>query len=357
MKILYSSSIAQYIYDWSLKNIQKFNHKKTPVFVLYEPFHYDLLHRVFVYLDTYELLVLNRITAEYLDSKRIAYKTHILFPSNLISVDFLNENQFIQDQFSYLFKLKLRSKTVKHILTFHGVIDKNWTFKKACKNYDLILCPGKYAVDRMLDLGITEKKIRLVGFPKYVKYYQTTDTNIPEINQEKKTLLYAPTFGLISSIPYLLKPLTHLTKFYNVIFKPHRYTEKYYMEYFERNNVIVKQDHDISKYFNVADIILSDTSSAMFEFAVTGKPVIVFDFNLFITDADTYNAISGPEMTMRHYFRQITCYEDLNNLGKIIGAEINRPKSLPLEIRQLIEPKKNPGKEMASAIMNYLASI
>lgn len=108
------------------------------------------------------------------------------------------------------------------------------------------------------------------------------------LDDNKKTLLYAPTF-YPSSIECFSKSFPRQFDDYNIIIKPHYFSlvsEKYkgqrkiLNEWSGSDNVYLAGLDDISilPFMAVSDVLISDASSTLFEFAALDKPVVWCDF-------------------------------------------------------------------------------
>lgn len=108
------------------------------------------------------------------------------------------------------------------------------------------------------------------------------------LDPNKKTILYAPTF-YPSSIGKIPVNLPELLSDYNIIIKPHFYIymrKKYAGElrliqtWNKHNNVYFADlsENSLIPFMQVADILVSDFSAAIYEFAAMGKPVVVNRF-------------------------------------------------------------------------------
>lgn len=108
------------------------------------------------------------------------------------------------------------------------------------------------------------------------------------LDPTKKTLLYAPTF-YPSSLEKFAKSFPNDFADFNILVKPHFFSqtkEKYRKQrailnrWKKSKNVYVASIEDVSlvPFMAMADVMLSDASSAIFEFAALGKPTIWCDF-------------------------------------------------------------------------------
>lgn len=133
----------------------------------------------------------------------------------------------------------------------------------------------------------------LTGFakldPVYNKKIAGLDLDLMGLDPEKKTILYAPTF-YPSSIELFSDDFPNDFSEYNIIVKPHYFslTKKKYMGQQNKfntwktrySNVYVASldEHSLLPFMVTADILISEASSSLFEFAALDKPVVWCDF-------------------------------------------------------------------------------
>ena len=98
-------------------------------------------------------------------------------------------------------------------------------------------------------------------------------------------VLYAPTFSpRLSSLPKIKKALIDLVAKRDVLLliKLHPLTQKAWVEEYKKAaedyaNVIFEDDFAVSKYMMMADMMISDTSSTIYEMLLLDKPVVTLD--------------------------------------------------------------------------------
>lgn len=112
-------------------------------------------------------------------------------------------------------------------------------------------------------------------FDDYKKELLTT-------HQKKQVVLYAPTFSpSLTSLPHIKNQLKELAEKKDIVllFKFHPLTKQEWVDEYkqladENENIVWIDDHNITKYILVSDIMISDTSSAVYEFLLLDRPVI-----------------------------------------------------------------------------------
>jgi hypothetical protein len=121
------------------------------------------------------------------------------------------------------------------------------------------------------------------GYYDDEKLYQQTG-----LNPDKKTVLFAPSYKP-SCIKYVQGKLIELLPKYNLLIKLHPYSwggkyaphsqHKFYQKLAKEHKdvcLIAEEDFDIYPYLNLADTLISDTSSVINEFLALGKHGIIY---------------------------------------------------------------------------------
>ncbi|MEA1972580.1 MAG: CDP-glycerol glycerophosphotransferase family protein [Candidatus Cloacimonadota bacterium] len=237
--------------------------------------------------------------------------------------NFKPEFTFMAD-FSYHFVEGLG----KIINVGHGTISKGWFFtdrniSKRENCADLICVPGTVHKE-ILDKQVF-KKVEVTGMPKLDRLFTANwDKNIElqklNLNPENKTVLFAPTFNReLSILPFLDSDLhKYIPSFLNIIIKLHGATsDDCYRKYEQfaqtHKNVYFSKDLDITKYLFLGDVLITDVSSVIYEFASTGKPVLCFD------SPQQKKYINYNPNDLEYVYRDIaTQFIDVNNLQELL---------------------------------------
>lgn len=155
--------------------------------------------------------------------------------------------------------------------------------------------PSGRAFDLTLAYGPRDAKAfsllcetKIVGIPKFDDWFNNEfdEDFLRDIKKKldpgKKTILYLPTHSDLGSIKDLAEPLLGLTEEYNVIAKLHYLNvtdEPELVEKLEHSDVILfKDDTDLLPLLKIADGVVSDNSSAIFDALLADKPLVVTDF-------------------------------------------------------------------------------
>ncbi len=183
---------------------------------------------------------------------------------------------------------KLSAKTV---FLEHGVGSKSMKFYSGVEYFDLYITEGEHKHNRLIELYPEhQKKLRKVGFSKFDSIINMSDSenrqlqNKHQLDPNKKTILYAPTF-FPSSIEKMADSFPDDFSDCNILIKAHFLTyersqykkQRQKLELWnqaENCKVVGVDEYNLIPFFGISDLLISDESSAMFEYACLNKPVI-----------------------------------------------------------------------------------
>lgn len=198
--------------------------------------------------------------------------------------DFFSSNKcLVSLWFQGCLRLKCNASKLKVHLTY-GAGKEIETYALWKSAFDLILAYGKH--DSQYFSLLTQCKV--AGNPKFDDFFNDNlDTKLLEklrhkINVSKKTILYLPTHGDLSSINELAEQLKNLSEKYNVFAKLHyfnNYEEQQKVERLKAGDInIFGDDSDLITLLKITDVVVSDNSSAIFDAILADKPLVVTDF-------------------------------------------------------------------------------
>ena len=191
------------------------------------------------------------------------------------------------------------SKTTLVIMIYHGIGVKPSYWRDNNKRLDLRFVEGQYRIDQLRKHGV-DTDLVLTGyikldllFNKNSNYYKEKE-ELLGLDESKKTILYAPTF-YPSSVEKLGLSLGDITSGYNLIIKPHMWT--YYLDsfggislkgqrklifklidQFDHIRLLEPAEYNITPYYKISDLLLTDASSTIYEMIALSKPVVVNRF-------------------------------------------------------------------------------
>ena len=183
----------------------------------------------------------------------------------------------------------------------HGTGDKKYGGSfSTLETYDYHFISGPKHLHKIKDVGINLPKEKLIkiGYPKfddyvnkkvdrkeYYKYLGIKD-------ESRKNILYAPTWewGDGTLHKYGKKFCRAISEYYNLIIRPHYHDRKHIRKiklwvksnglehiYFS-NPANIINSNSINDFF-ISDLMISDTSSIIYEYLITKKPIIIANNN------------------------------------------------------------------------------
>ncbi|MCG9697975.1 CDP-glycerol glycerophosphotransferase family protein [Shewanella sp. Isolate11] len=247
---------------------------------------------------------------------------------------------FFGNKFNYLDEVHLYSKTAQ---LGHGIGPKPSYYHKSCTPMTVRFIEGSLRLEKINQLYPNDNFVQ-VGFSKLDPIINGQEPGLDLIklglDPTKPTLLYAPTFNPSSLECFPDNWPADFAEF-NLLIKAHSITltREQYAKQREKlarwttfDNVYVAGDHDLSllPFMHNADLLISEASSTLFEFAALDKPVIVCNF-----------------FKLKWNYRGIFRYRFYKRFGKDnvlynnIGAHINAYSELQQCVKQqLAEPQQ-----------------
>lgn len=178
------------------------------------------------------------------------------------------------------------------IQIFHGYATEkkdHWVIRRY---FDTYFTQGPLFTKGFKALAQKYKDFEVVetGWPRQDWIYNNLHTfdaekkALLEKHGKSKLVLYAPTFSpSLTSLPFIKEGLVKLAKEKDVllILKFHPLTKAEWMQEYkelaaQHDNMLWVEDHNITKYQIMSDVMISDTSSTVYEFLLLNKPVITY---------------------------------------------------------------------------------
>lgn len=229
------------------------------------------------------------------------------------------------------------------VQVFHGLEWKKKGHFQIRGFFDLYCTHGQATTSRFEVLASKHKYFDVVqtGWPKIDPLFKTPPAQYFET--KKTTILYAPTFSpKLTSAPDLFDEMKKfsLSGEYNWLVKFHpKMDNEWIQQYQTLNNDSFKvvNSSNINELFQTADILVSDTSSVIGEFALLGKPVVTYknskpgDYlldiksssQLFSTIASALSPSSSLKLAIKHYTDELHPYKDGQSSSRILNAVEN----------------------------------
>ncbi len=248
---------------------------------------------------------------------------------------------------------------------FHGMDDEVKGYYNINGQFDLYCTHGQESTKRFKQLAQKYKyfSVKETGWPKldplFTKINSKVNSNenfYKEIgfDSNKPILLYAPTFPpKYTSASELLAEITKLKDKYQWLIKFHtlmdeKIQNKYRDLASEKFKII--DENNILPYFDISDILITDTSSVAYEFLPLDRPIITFktiardDKGINIIDAkDLLGAITRSLLdptefseNRQFYLSEIHSFTDGRSSERMINAIID---SISADIFSSLKPK------------------
>ncbi|MGB3255065.1 CDP-glycerol glycerophosphotransferase family protein [Buttiauxella gaviniae] len=209
-----------------------------------------------------------------------------------------------------------------HIRTVYGLAKNEWNHAQWNEKYDCVLCYSHYTKDSLQDL--TDAQI--VGNPRFDDWHKKNfPVNMPgnfKLDPSKPTLLYAPTYGELSSLPHWAEKISRLSKEYNIITKLHhgtlyRSSEKNSLKLAKRflKNITPSKISIFSILKNV-DYVISDNSGFIFDAINADKKIILLNWpgmNKLLVNNKSLSTTESAEQTVREFLPVANDMEDMRN--------------------------------------------
>ncbi len=181
---------------------------------------------------------------------------------------------------------------------------------------DLMCVPGpwhKQELEKYVHIPI-----EVTGMSKLDTLFTPIDKNTfckeKSIDPNKPILLWAPTFNFeLSSIPVLWTQVRHLLSLGQLLIKTHGSTDIFFVNQLKSlakqyNDIHYIEDLDSTPYMKIADLMITDVSSVMFEFAALDKPIVL---------------VNNPHMKEYKNYRPHDVEYTKRNIGPIIDSVEN----------------------------------
>jgi GT2 family glycosyltransferase/glycosyltransferase involved in cell wall biosynthesis/ubiquinone/menaquinone biosynthesis C-methylase UbiE/predicted negative regulator of RcsB-dependent stress response len=175
----------------------------------------------------------------------------------------------------------------------HGVLSKGQYYTDTAiarreEQADLVCVPGSYHAEIMRK--IISKPVVATGMAKLDPLFsgeinRRSALEIFDLPEHYRYILFAPTFNdELSAIPFVMDEVYKLLpdKHTCLLIKLHGSAKKQYKDMYRDmmrrfSRIIYVDDLDITPLLAIADVMVSDVSSAMMEFAALDKPLVLFN--------------------------------------------------------------------------------
>ena len=215
--------------------------------------------------------------------------------------------------------------------------------------YDLILCHSNYDADFLS----VYSKTAVIDTLKYIDFKKNK-----KAVTNRKTLLYLPTYGDVSSIDNMIEELKKLKKNYYIIVKMHHGTTSFDSEKnrVEKLKKIADECYDhtteLSILLSKADAVLSDNSGAIFEAIYTKTPIALFASDINNRNLENFDT-TQYKLYKKGYILWTNKVDEISSVLKMCMTNEYIKKISKLS-DELFYKSKDPVREFVKIIQDYL---
>ncbi|MFV0394055.1 MAG: CDP-glycerol glycerophosphotransferase family protein [Coprobacillaceae bacterium] len=241
----------------------------------------------------------------------------------------LNDNNYVISNF------KRKGVNVLQVWHATGAIKKFGNVIKReypIKNYDYVLANSEYWKEPYSQaFGVEPEKVIVTGMPRIDPLLDSQNIKNTKkrllkeypILQGRKVILYAPTFrgniyqGFTGIDLDCDKVMKELGKDYIFIYKLHPLLKDNRLEKAKyAYNMNHEDTHDL---FTIADMLISDFSSIIFEYSLLDKPII-----LYIPDLDNYLKNVGTFLEYKTDMPGSICYQEMDIVKAVQEEDVSK---------------------------------
>lgn len=242
---------------------------------------------------------------------------------------------------------------VPRIRVLYGYAKDAWNYADWNTGFDLALVYGPYASERLRSMVPVVE----IGHPRYQGPHAGPQSDVMGLDgrklsawlagSDRKTVLFCPTWGGLSSFQWFRQCLDGLLADFRVIVKLHHgislSRDFQYRDLSGDHLFLCDETADLFDLFPVSDLVISDYSGAIFDTMLAGNRLLLINcIPSDVKDTGVYNI------------------NKMNNIGKLGRTDENGAESLDIQIRRWLptvdEPEAVAGKVkelLAQPAMDY----
>ena len=241
------------------------------------------------------------------------------------------------------------------VMVYHGIGLKQSYYNDIDDRINIRAVESLARMKELTDFG--HNNLVLTGFTKIDRLHNISDNSMKtfidnlKLNPKKKTILYAPSF-YPTSIERICPYLNELSQDHNILIKLHGFSweqRKYQYqnilcsELSENNpdiHLLPNEEFDIIPFYLIANILITDISSTMFEYLPLNRPII---------QAECYSLKLKHRLFSRRFWKKMDMkrYENIDFTYKIFDPNdlLSRVYYALDNINEMAENRKNACKE------------
>lgn len=245
--------------------------------------------------------------------------------------------------------LRFKKKRTIYLNTTHGTGPKKGGNAVSGRNdydfsyVDIVCCDGQYTHDVLLgSYDAKEENLLWCGRPREDALYELNDQDRKRIRQEldipegKKAILYMPTWreGTLEALtPSLWEE--KLGNGYVVLVRAHHFTKSKLISEKSSFWKDVSDYPDVNELYIAADVLVSDYSSAFFDYGLLRKPMVcyAYDYEVFYKNYGLYfdlrkdfpNGVMDTESETIDFILGMDYEQEAKKCGEYCARIVNHP--------------------------------
>lgn len=276
---------------------------------------------------TCSLLVNNRSNKAFLD-EMLATLKKINDPTlgGILLSDMTDRYQRYKCLISPYYTPAIKGLSDIHIRAMYGLAKEEWNHAWWNTFYHRILCYSHYS-QQALNIG---GSAIAVGNPRFDEWHNgSCNLSLPEclhLDKKKPTILYAPTYGALSSIPHWAEALGRLSHDFNIVTKLHHGTcfraeEAGSLALAQRylKKIIHAPEHAIPMLVQ-ADYVLTDNSGFIFDAIHMNKRIILLNWPEMTSLLDGQKSFSTPHSAEQRIRDLLPVAGDIQALRAVLSS-------------------------------------
>ncbi|MGN5146359.1 CDP-glycerol glycerophosphotransferase family protein [Aeromonas veronii] len=215
-------------------------------------------------------------------------------------------------------------KSSKIAMLQYGLAKENHNYGAWRSFADVIFCYGPYSKVKMDFFAPSYS----VGHPSFsfINEAESLDLKIKlDVDKNKKTILYCPTWGDLSSFEVFISTIMQLHHKYNILLKLHHNTLALHKELvlLDSSEISLANEFDIDKLIQISDLVISDYSGAIFDAIYANKSVILLQSLDFISE--NHSKVSSESLEISRCNEIGLVVKNPHHLDDAIQALLNKP--------------------------------
>ena len=200
---------------------------------------------------------------------------------------------------------RLAEKNVRMVYSLGAL---PWNISHVMEFYDYLFVYGPYEEKIYQNQFGNRMQVYQIGYPKFDSFFSNEPMKLDfegKLNENFQTILWLPTKEHLSSISKYSNTMMDLSKYYNVILKPHPQENPDFLKRIKNSKIILVNHHDSAPFYRLADFVFCDYGGSCFGALYCDKPIIFLSPDNPDKDLKNYSP-NSPEVLLRNESLVIT---------------------------------------------------